>query len=129
MDNIEIIRSAYQHFSEGNVEAVLAVFDQQIVWDECTGFPFIKGDGVFHGHDAVVGQVFAQIPQHYDNFRIEIDELFGSGDRVVMMGHYTGVWKETGKKFRANAAHVWKLKDGKATHFFQAVDTAEIVNP
>ena len=45
--------------------------------------------------------------------------LFGSSDRVVMMGHYTGTWKETGKKFRANATHVWKLKDGKATHFFK----------
>jgi len=46
-----------------------------------------------------------------------------------MVGHYKGVWKETGKEFKANATHVWTVKNEKMTHFFQAVDTAEIVNP
>ena len=45
-----------------------------------------------------------------------------------MAGHYMGVSKETGKEFKANATHVWTVKDKKATHFFQAVDTAEIIN-
>ena len=39
-----------------------------------------------------------------------------------------GVSKETGKEFKVNATHVWTVKDKKATHFFQAVDTAEIIN-
>jgi hypothetical protein len=45
-----------------------------------------------------------------------------------MVGHYTGIWKATGRKFKANATHTWTFKNGKATHFFQAVDTAEIIN-
>ncbi len=98
-------------------------------WNECKGFPYISGDGLFIGPNAIVQNVFAQIPEHYEGFHIDIQELFGTGDKVVMVGHYKGVWKATGKEFKANATHVWTVKDEKATHFFQAVDTAEIVNP
>ncbi|GAB4372514.1 MAG: hypothetical protein Kow0042_15870 [Calditrichia bacterium] len=128
MNNVEILKKGYQHFAEGHVEAVLEIFDPAIVWNECSGFPFIEGDGIFTGHNAIVQGVFSKIPEYYDGFNIEIDELLPSGDRVTMVGHYTGTWKATGKKFRANATHIWTFKDGKATHFFQAVDTAEIIN-
>ncbi len=128
MTNLEILQQGYKNFAEGNVEAVLAVLDPQIEWNECIGFPFIKGDGISIGPAAVAADVFSQIPVYYDGFNIDIDDLFESGDKVVMVGHYEGVWKPTGKKFRANATHVWTVKDGKSTHFFQAVDTATIMN-
>ena len=129
MDNVEIVKQGYQHFSEGNIEAALALFYPEIEWDECQGFPYISGDGIFIGPSAIAQNVFAKIDENIDGFHIDIRELFGSGDKVVMVGHYKGVYKETGKEFKANATHVWTMKDGKATHFFQAVDTAEIINP
>ena len=129
MDNVELVKQGYQYFAEGNVEAVLELFHPEMEWNECKGFPYISGDGLFIGPNAVVQNVFAKIPENMDDFQVDIQELFGSGDRVVMVGHYKGVWKETGKEFKANATHVWTVKDEKATHFFQAVDTAEIVNP
>ena len=129
MDNVELLKQGYQLFSEGNIEAVLALFHPEIEWDECQGFPYIAGDGVFIGPSAIANNVFAKIPENIDGFHIDVQELFGSGDKVVMMGHYQGVYKETGKEFSANAAHVWTIKEGKATHFFQAVDTAEIIKP
>ena len=128
MSNLELLQEGYKNFAEGNVEAVLAVFNPEIEWNECKGFPFIEGDGLFIGPAAIVQGVFAQIPAHYDGFNIAIKDLFESGNKVVMVGHYTGVWKATGKSFRANATHVWTIADGKATHFFQAVDTATIIN-
>jgi ketosteroid isomerase-like protein len=129
MDNVELVKQGYQHFAEGNIEAVLELFHPEMEWDECTGFPYITGNGLFVGPNEVVQNVFAKIPENMDGFHVDARELFGSGDKVVMVGHYKGVWKETGKEFKANATHVWTVKDGKATHFFQAVDTAEIVNP
>lgn len=129
MDNVEIIKQGYQYFSEGNIEAVLTLFDPEMEWDECQGFPYISGEGIFVGGSAIVQNVFTKIPENIDGFHIDVRELFGSGDKVVMVGHYRGVYKETGKEFKANATHVWTLKEGKAKHFFQAVDTAEIINP
>jgi ketosteroid isomerase-like protein len=129
MNNVEMLKQGYRNFAEGKIEAVLELFHPEIEWNACTGFPFITGDGLFIGPDAVVQNILSQIPKHYEGFHIEIQELFGSEDKVVMVGHYTGIWKATGKKIKANATHVWTVKDGKLTHFFQAVDTAEIVNP
>jgi ketosteroid isomerase-like protein len=128
MKNLEIIQQAYKSFAEGNIEGAIADFDQDIEWNECQGFPFIKGDGISIGPQAVVQDVLAQIPVHYDGFNINVKELFGCDNKVVMVGFYEGTWKATGKAFRGNATHVWTLKDGKVTHFFQAVDTATIIN-
>jgi ketosteroid isomerase-like protein len=129
MNNVELVTQGYKNFAAGNIEAVLALFHPEIEWNECKGFPYVSGDGLFIGPDAIAQNVLAKIPENYDGFDIEIQELFGSGDKVVMVGYYTGVWKATGKGYKANATHVWTLKDGKATHHFQAVDTAEIINP
>ena len=127
MSSKEVIQKAYQLFSEGNIEAVLSHFDPNIEWKECTGWPHIEGDGISHGPQEVVEDVFAKLPEQFDNFNIEIDDLIESGEKVVMVGHYTGTWKPTGKKFSAYATHVWKVKNEKITNFFQAVDTAEVV--
>jgi ketosteroid isomerase-like protein len=129
MDNVELVKEGYKLFAEGNIEAVTALFNLEIEWNASQGQPFIEGDGVFIGPNAIVQNVFEKLPNYYDGFHIDIKELFGSGDKVVMVGQYKGVYKPTGKEFNANATHVWTIKDGKATHYFQALDTAEIIKP
>jgi len=124
MSNTDLVRSLYSHFSSGNVPAALALFDPAIEWHECIGMPFIKENGHFTGPDAVVANVFMQLPVHYDGFNVSVTDIFGEGDRVAMVGYYEGTNKETGHPFKANAAHIWTIKNGKLVHFFQAVDTA-----
>ena len=128
MTNVEIVKRAYSDFTTGNVEAVLAVWDPEIEWHECKGMPFVNGDGIYKGQDAVMTNVLMQLPVYFDGFNIEVTEIFGAGDKVVMMGYYRGTNKATGKPFEANAIHVWTAKDGKLTHFFQAVDTVSIIS-
>ena len=127
--HIEMMQKGYQDFADGNIPDVLAVFHPDIQWQAAKGFPFYADNALYVGHDAVVQNVFSQIPEYYDEFHIEITDLIESGDRVVMVGYYVGVWKETGKRFKANATHVWTVKEGLLTNFFQAVDTAAIINP
>lgn len=127
MDNVELVKQGYRNFSTGNIEAVLANFHPEIVWEESTGFPYISGDGISHGPQEILKNIFTPLPEHIDSFHIDIKELFGCKDKVVMMGHYTGTWIATGKKFRVNASHIWTINDGKITHMFQAADTAEMI--
>jgi ketosteroid isomerase-like protein len=128
MNNLETLKKGYKDFAAGNMEAASAGWDKNIEWVECTGFPHIKGDGIFIGVHAVLEGVIGIIPENFTEFNIEIDDFVDGGDKIVMVGYYTGKWKTTGKKFKANATHTWTFKDGKAVRFFQAVDTAEIVN-
>jgi len=126
MTNVELVKQAYAHFATGNVPAVLALFDPAIEWHECKGMSFVEGDGIFIGPDAVVTKVFMNLPVTFDGFNISVTEIFGTDDKVVMVGYYQGTNKATGNSFKANATHVWTIKDGKMAHFFQAVDTATI---
>lgn len=129
MNNLEILKQGYKAFAAGNIEEAIANWSDDIVWEECAGLPFVKGDGTYHGKQSVVKDILALIPELYNNFNIEIRDFVDGGDKIVMVGYYAGTWKATGKKFRANATHTWSFKNGKATHFIQAVDTATIINP
>ena len=130
MSNLETLKEGYKLFAEGNIEAVLKLWDEKIVWHECPGFPFIEDEGIFVGGQAIVEGVLSKIPTHYDDFNIEIHDFVDGGDKIVMVGYYTGVWKATGKRFKANATHTWTFnKNGKPNAFFQAVDTAIIITP
>jgi len=129
MSNLDLTKKAYQYFAEGNIEALVSLWKEDIIWDECTGFPYIEGDGIFIGAKAIVEGVFSKIPEYYEGFNIEFKEFIDGGDKIVMVGYYKGKWKHTGKEFKANATHVWSYEKGKISHFFQAVDSAQIVNP
>ena len=127
MTNVDLIKQCYAYFEVGNVEGVLAQFDTEIEWLECKGMPFVKGDGIYVGHEAIVTNVFMNLPVFFEGFNIKVTEIFGADDKVAMVGYYQGTNKATGNAFKANATHIWTLKNGKATHFFQAVDTATII--
>lgn len=128
MNNLELLKQGYQAFAEGNLAKATENWAPDIEWIACTGLPMIKGDGTFRGIQEVIDGVLTKIPEYYDDFNIEITDFVDGGDRIVMVGYYTGLWKATGKRFRANATHTWTFKNDKAIRFFQAVDSAEIIN-
>lgn len=129
MSNLELLKQGYKDFAAGNVDAVVALWQPDIVWNNCKGTPYVNEEGIYKGAKAIVEGVFAKIPEYFDGFKIEITEFIASGDKVVVVGHYSGIWKPTGKKFKANAIAAWTFKDGKVSHFFEAIDTAEIIIP
>lgn len=128
MNNTDLVKQAYSNFETGNVEAVLNSMDPAIEWCECKGMPFVKGDGTYIGPQAVLTNVFMNLPVFIDGFNIEVSEIFGADDKVTMVGYYRGTNKATGHLFKANATHVWTIKNEKATRFFQAVDTVAITS-
>jgi uncharacterized protein len=126
MTNVELVKQIYADFATGNIPAVLGAMDPAIEWNECPGMVFVKDSGKYTGPEAVVAKVFMPIPEYFEGFAVTVTDVFGSGDRVCMEGFYEGMNKLTGKRFKAQAAHLWTVKDGKLTRFYQAVDTTTI---
>jgi uncharacterized protein len=50
------------------VAGVLALFDRAIERHECKGMPFVSGDGIFTGPEAIVTNVFMNLPVTFDGF-------------------------------------------------------------
>jgi ketosteroid isomerase-like protein len=100
MTNVELVKQGYADFATGNIEAVLATWDPEIEWHECKGMPLVEGDGIYIGGEAILTQVLGKIPEYIDGFNIEVNEIFGADDKVVMEGYYCGTNKATGNTFK-----------------------------
>jgi ketosteroid isomerase-like protein len=120
-NNLDLLREGYSNFAKGNIPAVLAVFDSNIEWTEAKGFPY---GGTYRGPDSVTEQVFTKLATEWDGYTVKAHEFIDAGEKIVVLGKYSGTYKETGKSFEADFAHVWTLRDGKAVKFVQYTDTA-----
>jgi ketosteroid isomerase-like protein len=122
MNNIEVVRGAYEAFAAGNIPAVLSTFDDKIEWTEAAGFAYA---GTYVGPQEVVNGVFMRLGTEWDGFSAMPEQFVGDGDTVVTIGWYGGTFVATAKPVHARFAHVWKLADGKVTSFEQIVDSVK----
>jgi ketosteroid isomerase-like protein len=117
--NIELVRSGYEAFGRGDMDVVMQ-FLQATEWHEAEGAP--QG-GVYMGAEAILNGVFGPLMQQMPDFKVTPLEIFpADGDRVLAVGSYTG--EGAGGALNARFAHLWTVRDGKATHFEQFADTA-----
>ena len=123
MNNKEIIANAYQSFADGDMPAVLGVFDENIEWTEAEGFPY---GGIYTGANAIVENIFMKLATEWENFTVVPDEFLDAGEHIVALGNYSGTYKATGKSMKVPFAHVWTLRDGKIVKFVQYTDTLKV---
>ena len=119
--DVQVLRAGYESFNRGDIPAVVRdVFDTRIEWYEPGGGRAPVGN--FSGSDRVATEVFATVPENFDEFRAEPEQFIDSGERVVVIGHFRGVSK-SGAAVDAPFAHVWHMRAGKATHFENLVES------
>ena len=58
--------------------------------------------------------------------RFEPREFIAQGDRVVVLGYYSGKGRTTGRSFGTNWAMVFTVKEGKVTGFHEYFDTENL---
>ena len=122
--NVEVVRGMYQSFEEGDVPSVLAVLDPEVEWNEAESFPYADGNP-YVGPDAIVDGVFKRLGTEWEYWKLDIENVLDAGDNIVVLGRYQGAYKANGRTLDAQFAHVWWLRDGKATRFQQYTDTAQ----
>lgn len=125
-DNVSKIQKGYDAFAKGDIPGVLAGLDENIEWNEAENFIYADGNP-YIGHDALVNGVFARIGKNWEYWNL-VDKKFHemSNDMVLVTGRYQGKYKKNGKKIDAQFAHVWTLRDGKASSFQQYTDTKQV---
>ena len=123
-ENIDIIRGLYEDFARGDIPAVLGALDADVEWREAEGFLYAD-QNPYMGPGAVLAGVFARFGSEWEEFQARPDSFLDAGDAVIAQGHYGGAFKATGKKVRAQFAHVWTLRGGKVVTFQQYTDTKQ----
>jgi len=119
--SVEAVLGSYEAFNRDDLEAALAMMDEDIVWHQAQGLPH---GGVYEGLAAVRAAVFAPLDtEWWEEFRADPEEVIGLGEDVVVLGRYTGRSKATGAPLDIPFAHVWRFRDGRAVRFHQFTDT------
>lgn len=121
--NVTVIQQAYERFGRGDIEGILNLIADDVVWEEPT-HPAIPYGGKRQGKETVRA-FFAAVAQ------VEVREFapveyIASGDRVIALGHWAGTVRRTGKAFRSAWAMAWTVRDGKIHRFCAYEDTAVV---
>jgi ketosteroid isomerase-like protein len=121
-DHVALARSGYDSFAAGDIPAVLALFDDALVWST---LPSIPVGGVYSG-PAGVGEFFGRLPELYAELNVMPERFIDAGDTVVVQGTHRGR-TVNGTSFEAPFVHVWTWRGGKATSFTEVMDSATVV--
>jgi len=121
-ENINLVRQSYEAFKRGDLEALLNLYAEDIVW-EIPGPSSVPTSGTRRGRDQVK-QFFAQLGELLEAQSFEPQEYIAQGNQVVVLGEYTWRVKSTGRTFSSRWAHVSTLGNGKITRLREYTDTA-----
>ena len=117
-ENLQVLRDGYGAFARQDLPAVLAAFDERIEWTTPDSLPF---GGVRHGHEEVTA-FFGELAARWQELSVEPEEFVDAGDTIVVLARLRATGG--GGSLDAGAAHVWRMRDGKAVAFTEYTDTA-----
>jgi ketosteroid isomerase-like protein len=123
-ENVATVRGMYEAFGRGDIPKVLGQMEQSIEWNEAENFIYADRNP-YVGPQAVLEGVFMRLGTEWEGFTVTPEEWLDAGSRVVVLGTYSGTHKATGKKVRAQYAHVWSMKEGRVVRFQQYTDTKQ----
>ena len=121
-DNGRTVAGMYEAFGRGDVAYVLAQMTSDVEWIE-TEAGTIPTHGTFASPEEVLQNVFAKVPEHFEQFELHPELWIEAGDDVVVTGRVVARTR-TGRKLDAPYAHVFSFRDGKVSRNDNFHDTA-----
>jgi hypothetical protein len=118
-ENVDLVRRAYDDFNAGNIDAVLAALREDVEWNEPGGGNSPRG--TFTGPQSVGEDVFARVPENFDEFTVSIEDARDEGDTVVVSSRFSGTNK-SGARLDATSTQTWEIRDGKLARMVNEPD-------
>jgi ketosteroid isomerase-like protein len=120
-DNIQTVQKAYADFGRGDIASILDALDESIEWIT-PGEGAVATAGKRRGK-AEVAEFFRIVAESWDFDSFEPLEFLAQGDTVVVIGRYSMVALAANRNVASDWVMVWRLRDGKVTHFQEYTDT------
>jgi ketosteroid isomerase-like protein len=124
--NTKVVQEAYAAFGRGDVPALLDMMSDDIDWQAIVGASSkVPSSGRRVGHQEVT-KFFSDLAGAVDFERFEPTEFIAERDKVVVLGHYSGTAKGTGRRFASEWVMIFTVRNGKVVHFREFADVAAI---
>lgn len=125
-ENVQNARKAYQLFSQGDIDGILNLYAEEVVFVFPGPADLVPIAGTFRGKEQV-RKFFGLLHDNLEFTSFEPREFVAQGDLVIILGHDTGKVRKTGKSFDEDWVHVVRYRDGQLIHFQAFIDTAQMV--
>jgi ketosteroid isomerase-like protein len=107
-ENLELTRRAVQAFEDRDLDALLAVLDEEV-----EAFPILAGmDGGYHGHDGI-RRWWDDLLGTFPDFRAELVELRDHGDSIIAVMRTRGHGAGSDTPVDTTVWQVTRFRDGK----------------
>ena len=127
INTIADVETLYARLGERDYEAVMSYLADDIVWIVADNSP-LADRSPYHGIDEVRSGVFERLTAGFDKLVFDADEIFecNGGEKVVALGYYYFRFHGQAEERKAQVAHVWTIRDGRAVKFQQYLDTLQV---
>ena len=120
-DALNLVQTAYAAFGRGDIPALLNMLTEDVRW-QFIGDRKAPYTGTVTGRDQV-GEWFGAVAQADDIQAFEPRQFLVGPDHVTVLGWERTVTKPAGRRFETEWVHVWRLRDGRISSFWGALDT------
>ena len=114
MSNETTLRSVYEAFGRGDMDGVLANCTDDIIFHN-PGRSQIAGD--YKGRDGFMAMAGKVMELSGGTFREELTDALANDRHGIALARHS--LERSGKKYEYHTVHVWRIKDGKFTEFFE----------
>jgi ketosteroid isomerase-like protein len=113
--NLELLRRGYAAYGAGDMDTINELFADDVVWHVAGRSP-LAGD--YSGKEQVFG-FFATLQEMSDGTsKVEVHDLLANDEHGVALVIESAT--RNGRSHTGNATHVFHLRDGKVTEFWDA---------
>ena len=121
---IEMVQQCYAEFGKGNVEGVLNLLHEDVLWID-PGYPEIPYAGKCSGKNEVMN-FFIGMSRTVSFTRFEPQEFYNDGEMVTVKGYFTGHGVDSKKAFETEWVMLWKVSGGKIKYYQAFIDTYNV---
>jgi ketosteroid isomerase-like protein len=108
-ENVEVVRRAWEAWERRDMEALFALYDPAITWEQ-RGSPPV---GLYHGHVGV-GRFFGEWLEPFEAFYAHADEFIAAGNSVVVRLRQGGRGRGSGVEVAMPVVwQVYSIRDGR----------------
>lgn len=125
-ENVKIVTALFDAFGHGNMDAILALLADGIVWKSPFPRAIVPHGGTREGK-AEVQTFFETLVGTTELTRFEPQEFIASENAVVVLGIDGGTVRSTGRSSEGRFAMVFHIRDSKITEFEEFADTYSVV--
>jgi uncharacterized protein len=122
--NVALLRKGYKAFTEGDMETIDALFDDDIVW-HVPGKSMLSGD--YKGKEEVINMFGRLFQETGGTFKIEIHDVLANDEHSVCINTISG--ERNGTPFETRGVDVFHpTPDGKVKEYWGLVEDQDVMN-